>query len=75
MGVRSGEVAGLHQIFAKYFLIDGCGVMWCPAAFRRTPSPDPIPPFFKIKFYFISMKFYNGSQCVPRRHKNKHRSE
>ena len=50
MGVRSGEVAGLHQIFAKYFLIDGCGVMWCPAAFRRTPLQTPSHHFSKLNF-------------------------
>ena len=36
------------------------------------PPPHTSPPsFFKIKFYFINIKFYYANQCVPR-HKNKH---
>ena len=42
---------------------------------RLCPLPRLYPSFFEIRLYFKNMKLYNSIQCVPRRHKNKHRSE
>jgi len=40
------------------------------------PPLQTLPPLlFEIKFLYINLKLYSANQCMPRRHKSKHRNE
>jgi len=55
---------------------NACILKFHYAGQEAVPPLQTLPPLlFEIKFLYINLKLYSANQCMPRRHKSKHRNE